>query len=187
MNGVQNKRKEVRKIREQMTDEELFLSKAYQESLGKFARVLGGNQAVRLVLSYMKEENSRIAFTDGNLIYLNAANQVTEQFPQREEKMASHEGLTAHECGHIRYSDFDRRTIYINGFSKGRIFPRPPQGQTPAEKRAAEELKQFVRRKDRVAVSVIAVATLLYRPIITLVACHRINRYNDMRTENGER
>ena len=32
-----------------------------------------------------------------------------------------------------------------------------------------------------------AVATLLYRPIITLVACHRINRYNDMRTENGER
>ena len=39
MNGVQNKRKEVKKIREQMTDEELFLSKAYQESLGKFARV----------------------------------------------------------------------------------------------------------------------------------------------------
>ena len=33
----------------------------------------------------------------------------------------------------------------------------------------------------------ICVATLLYRPIITLVACHRINRYNDMRTENGER
>lgn len=42
MNGVQNKRKEVKKIREQMTDEELFLSKVYQESLGKFARVLGG-------------------------------------------------------------------------------------------------------------------------------------------------
>jgi hypothetical protein len=32
----------------------------------------------------------------------------------------------------------------------------------------------------------ITVATLLYRPIITLVACHRINRYNDMRTEKGK-
>lgn len=173
MNGVQNKRKEVKKIREQMTDEELFLSKAYQESLGKFARVLGGNQAVRLVLSYIKEKNSRVAFTDGNLIYLNAANQMTEQFPQRDEKMASHEGLTAHECGHIRYSDFERRTVYVNGFSQGRIFPRPPQGQTPAEKRAAEELKQFVRRKDRVAVSVIA-----------MVASHLNNVLEDVYIES---
>ncbi len=30
------------------------------------------------------------------------------------------------------------------------------------------------------------VATLLYRLIITLVVCHRINRYNDMRTEKGK-
>ncbi len=52
MNGVQRKRKEVKKIREQMTDEELFLSKAYHDSLRKFARVLGGNQAVGLVLAY---------------------------------------------------------------------------------------------------------------------------------------
>ncbi len=32
----------------------------------------------------------------------------------------------------------------------------------------------------------IIVVTLLYRPIITLVVCHRINRYNDMRTEKGK-
>ena len=61
MNGVQSKRKEVKKLREHMTDKELFLSKAYQDSLRKFARVLGGNQAVGLVLAYTKEENSRIA------------------------------------------------------------------------------------------------------------------------------
>ena len=155
MNGVQSKRKEVKKVREHMTDKELFLSKAYQDSLRKFARVLGGNQAVGLILAYTKEEDSGIALTDGRTIYLNTANIVTEQFRERKEKMASHEGLTAHECGHIRYSDFDRRTIYTNGFSQGRIFPRPPQGQTPAEKRAAEELKQFVRRRDKAAVSVI--------------------------------
>lgn len=155
MNGVQSKRKEVKKIREQMTDEELFLSKAYHESLRKFARVLGGNQAVSLVLAYSKGEDSRIAFTDGTIIYLNTANIVTEQFQERKEKVASHEGLTAHECGHIRYSDFDRRTIYTNGFSQGRIFPRPPQGQTPAQKRAEEELKQLIRRRDKVAASVI--------------------------------
>ena len=32
----------------------------------------------------------------------------------------------------------------------------------------------------------IYVATLLYWPKITLVACHRINRYNGMRTEKGK-
>ena len=31
-----------------------------------------------------------------------------------------------------------------------------------------------------------AVAALLCSPVITLVACHRINRYNDMRTEKGK-
>lgn len=30
------------------------------------------------------------------------------------------------------------------------------------------------------------VATHFSRPIITLVACHRTNRYNDMRTEKGK-
>lgn len=155
MNGVQNKRKEVTRIKEHMTDEELFLSKAYQDSLRKFARVLGGNQAVGLVLTYTKDEDFRIALTDGKTIFLNTANIVTKQFQERKEKVASHEGLTAHECGHIRYSDFDRRTIYTSGFSQGRIFPKPPQGQTQAEKRAAEELKQFIRRRDKVAVSVI--------------------------------
>lgn len=155
MNGVQSKRKEVTRIKEHMTDEELFLSKAYQDSLRKFARVLGGNQAVGLVLTYTKDEDFRIALTDGKTIFLNTANIVTKQFQERKEKVASHEGLTAHECGHIRYSDFDRRTIYTSGFSQGRIFPRPPQGQTQAEKRAAEELKQLIRRRDKVAVSVI--------------------------------
>ena len=33
---------------------------------------------------------------------------------------------------------------------------------------------------------IIAVAALLCSPVITLVACHRINRYNDMRTEKGK-
>lgn len=32
----------------------------------------------------------------------------------------------------------------------------------------------------------ICVAALLCSPVITLVACHRINRYNDMRTEKGK-
>ena len=31
-----------------------------------------------------------------------------------------------------------------------------------------------------------SVAALLCSPVITLVACHRINRYNDMRTEKGK-
>lgn len=37
----------------------------------------------------------------------------------------------------------------------------------------------------REAISTI-VAALLCSPVITLVACHRINRYNDMRTGKGK-
>lgn len=33
---------------------------------------------------------------------------------------------------------------------------------------------------------VYCVATRFSRPIILLIACHRINRYNDMRTEKGK-
>lgn len=136
-----------------IASEQGFLRLELEVLLKRLKRNL--DQAVGLVLAYTKEEDSRIALTDGRTIYLNTANIVTEQFQNRKEKMASHEGLTAHECGHIRYSDFDRRMIYTNGFSQGRIFPRPPEGQSQAEKQAAEELKQFVRRRDKAAVSVI--------------------------------
>lgn len=41
-----------------------------------------------------------------------------------------------------------------------------------------------MRHKEFRAVN--AVAALLCSPVITLVACHRINRYNDMRAEKGK-
>lgn len=155
MNGIRNQKKELRKIRNSLTDEELFLSKAYQNSLWKFARVLGGKPSVRLMLAYVEGMKEHFAFTDGDLIFLNTINPVTEQFPSREGKMVSHEGLVAHECGHLRFSDFDRRGIYVGGFGKGKIYPKPPTGTTEAEQKVIEEIKSMVRQHDRAAVAII--------------------------------
>lgn len=138
-----------------MTDQELFESKAYRDSLWRFARVLGGKPSVRLVLEHKEGVKEHFAATDGDMIFLNTANPVTEGFPSREGKMASHEGLVAHECGHIRFSDFDRRRTYVGGFEKGKIYPKPPIGATEAEKRAIEEMKSMIKRRDRIAVAVI--------------------------------
>ena len=155
MNGTRNHKKQLRTIRNNLTDEELFLSKAYQNSLWKFARVLGGNQSVRLMLAYVEGMKERFAFTNGDMIFLNTKNPVTEQFLSREGKMASHEGLVAHECGHLRFSDFDRRGIYVGGFKEGKIFPKPPEGDTEKEKKAVEEIKSMVKQRDRAAIAII--------------------------------
>ena len=50
----------------------------------------------------------------------------------------------------------------------------------------SEKASTELSESEKASTELSDVANLLYRPIITLVACHRINRYNDMRTEKGK-
>ena len=145
-------RKRIIERKKAVTDQEFFLSEPYRASLGRLARTLGKKASVAFHITYDESPESSAAFTDGEQISLNAGNHISMSFPSREEKALSHEGLTAHECGHIRCSDFDRRRIYVEGFGKGCCYPSAPKPEGKAEEKAWEEIKAYLKHKDSIAV-----------------------------------
>ena len=102
-------RKRLKIRKEQIIDQELFVSEAYRAPLWRLAKALGQKPFVTLVIFYDESPGSQAAFTDGSQITLNTGNPISLTFPSREGRAISHEGLIAHECGHIRCSDFNRR------------------------------------------------------------------------------
>lgn len=143
--------KQIARIRGMIEDRELFLSESYRITLWKLAKALGQKPDVELVIAYREGEKNHAALTEGNFIYLNAANPVTVRFNGREERVRSHEGLIAHECGHLRCSDFMRRGMYVGGFAKGLVYPAPPKVKTAADKRAWSEMRECLLKGDPVA------------------------------------
>lgn len=152
MTGYQNqRRKRIQEVKETLSDKQVFLSKEYHDTLWKYAKVIGGKKDVTLNIWYEEAENSGIASTNGEHIFLNAANRITMGFPDRKQRAVSHEGFVAHECGHIRFSDFARRGVYVSGFERGLIFPEAPKNLEPADQRAWNEMKKYFVNVDKPA------------------------------------
>ena len=166
-------RKQIARIRDMTTDKELFLSESYRTALWKLAKALGQKRDVELVIAYQENETNHAALTDGKFIYLNAANPVTVRFNSREDRVRSHEGLIAHECGHLRCSDFMRRERYVGGFIKGLVYPVPPEVETAADKRAWTEMKEYLLKGDPIA-----------REVLKKTAAYLNNVLEDVYIEN---
>lgn len=145
-------RKRLKIRKEQIIDQELFVSEAYRAPLWRLAKALGQKPFVTLVIFYDESPGSQAAFTDGSQITLNTGNPISLTFPSREGRAISHEGLIAHECGHIRCSDFNRRSQYVNGFQKGLCYPAVPEQHDAADRRAWKEMKEYLEQKNPVAV-----------------------------------
>ena len=138
---VQQKRNRIKNRMGRLTDKDLFLSQSYHDTMLRSVRLLGQKNDITLFMDYEESDDARIAFTNGRLLYLNTANPITNLMTSRVSKIKSHEGFIAHECGHLRCSDFKRRGRYVSGFSRWRVYPKPPQVQLVYERKAWEEMK----------------------------------------------
>ena len=145
----------LRRMRDSLTDQELFLSTQYGSALSTYARALAKEKDIRMKVEYDISPESEAAYTDGRLIYLNTGNCITNQLSDRKQKIQSHEGLVAHECGHIRFSDMNRRQAYVEGYSEGIIFPEPPIAGNAQDKKSWSEIQDRLDRKDLATIGVL--------------------------------
>lgn len=145
-------RKRLKKRKQQITDQELFLSEAYRAPLWRLAKALGQKASITLSVFYDEDPTSQAAFTNGKEITLNAGNVISGSFFSREEKIVSHEGLIAHECGHICCSDFHRLSHYVSGFQEGLCYPAVPEQKDRADRKAWAEMKEYLTQKNPTAV-----------------------------------
>ena len=103
------KRNQIKNRMGRLTDKDFFLSQSYHDTMLKSVRLLGQKNDITLFMDYEESDDARIAFTNGRLLYLNTANLITNLMTGRVSKIKSHEGFIAHECGHLRCSDFKRQ------------------------------------------------------------------------------
>lgn len=135
MNANQKTLKKM--IREQelnITDEELFLSSAFQKHQTSLAQTATGRyrNGLQVLMEWDDDPEAYVAYTDNYKIHNNAANHLTQSFPTRYLRSQSLTGLTGHEIGHLRYTDFTSLGIYLSSMQNGSFYPNPPNFSTPS-------------------------------------------------------
>ncbi|MDO4274141.1 MAG: nitric oxide reductase activation protein NorD [Eubacteriales bacterium] len=133
MNANQKTLKKM--IREQelsITDEELFLSSAFQKHQTSLAQTATGRyrNGLQVLMEWDDDPEAYVAYTDNYKIHNNTANHLTQSFPTRYLRSQSLTGLTGHEIGHLRYTDFTSLGIYLSSMQNGSFYPNPPDFST---------------------------------------------------------
>ncbi|MFR0985267.1 MAG: hypothetical protein ACLSFZ_00675 [Frisingicoccus sp.] len=135
-------RQEIARMKEQISDEEYFLSERYRYLLRKMAEQITGDH-FSAVHTYAAPESGVRGWYDGQRIGINIANDVTSSFEKKELKKKSLVGYLGHECGHTNYSRTALRSNYLAGIKdEHRLYPRPPVAESEEEEQSLGELKK---------------------------------------------
>lgn len=153
MNSSQKKLQQM--IKDQtltITDEELFLSSAYQKYLSSMAKAATGRyrQGLQTLMEWDASDNAGIAYTNNYKIHINAGNQITQSFPSRMLRSESLAGLNGHETAHLLYTDFTTLGLYLGSMENGSFYPEIPVFEDQYQQ-GCEEMAEAMQEKDRAA------------------------------------
>jgi hypothetical protein len=143
-----NYRQKIRQMKEQISDEEIFLSERYQELLRKMSAQITRDH-FRNVHIYRDDEPESAGWCDGNMVGINIDNILTQSFYNKELKNKSLVGILGHECGHKNYSNSYLRGKYLDGILKEhKFYPHSPVPEAEGEKECLEALKECFQNEE---------------------------------------
>lgn len=139
----------IRDTESKITDEELFLSSAFQKYQTSLAKAATGRSryGLQVLMEWDSSENADIAYTDNYRIHCNAANSITQSFPSRFLRSQSLTGLTGHEIGHLRYSDFASLQLYLTNMENGSFYPEAPDNLPSGYKANLQDILDAWKKK----------------------------------------
>lgn len=157
-----NQKKLQRMIRRQefvISDQEFFLSAAFQNHLTSLARASTGRfqQGLQVVIDWDESKNADVAYTDSYKTYCNAANTITQSFPTRFLRALSLIGLDAHETAHLLFTDFITRNLYLTTLHNGSFYPEVPVFTQPHCQENLKEIQALMKKKDKAACQALAI------------------------------
>lgn len=153
MNSNQKKLQQM--IKDQtltLTDEELFLSSAYQKYLSSMAKAATGRyrQGLQTLMEWDTSSGADVAYTDNYKIHINAGNPITQSFPSRMLRSESLAGLNGHETAHLLFTDFTTLGLYLGSMGNGAFYPEPPSFDDQYQT-GCEEMLEAMQEKDKAA------------------------------------
>ena len=142
-----------------LTDQRFFLGRWFQDYLFGMAKGFCRKGPESLTVVWNRDRMDAGGCTDGKNIRINAA--VAARSGSREQKVLGIVGGAAHECGHINFSNFEKRRIYASGIREGILYPELPEPKNEQERQALGELQTCLNQKKEQELRVIR-ETLLY-------------------------
>ena len=151
MNSNQKKLQQM--IKDQtltLTDEELFLSSAYQKYLSSMAKAATGRyrQGLQTLMEWDASDGAGLAYTDNYKIHINAGNHITQSFPSRMLRSESLVGMNGHETAHLLFTDFTTLGLYLRSMENGSFYPEEPSFDDQYQENC-EEMLEAVHEKDK--------------------------------------
>lgn len=142
-------KKQILEERETITDEALFTSNAYADYQSGMAESASKRYktGVQVIMTWDTSPDAEIAFTDNSTIHENAGNYITTSFPTRLLRSLSLTGLTGHECGHLLFTDFTSRRLYLASLQSGSFYPADPSQTLTQYRYHYEEIKDAMDSK----------------------------------------
>ena len=109
-------RRRIENEKLKLTDEELFAGGAFSGYLSDMAEAATSRYKRHTAVYCFWDESpeAQAAYTDNRKICINAANSITRSFPTRKLRADSLVGMAGHEVGHILYTDFQMRELYVH-------------------------------------------------------------------------
>jgi len=142
-----------------LTDQRFFLGRWFQDYLFGMAKGFCRKGPESLTVVWNRDRMDAGGCTDGKNIRINAA--AAARSGSREQKVLGIVGVAAHECGHINFSNFEKRRIYASGIREGILYPELPEPKNEQERQALGELQTCLNQKKEQELRVIR-ETLLY-------------------------
>ena len=108
-----------------------------------------GAQAAERILHAAGIYDVRVQHVSGNLTdHYNPANKTLNLSDSVcNQTSVAAVGVAAHECGHINFSNFEKRRIYASGIREGILYPELPEPKNEEEKQVLGELQVCLEQK----------------------------------------
>jgi len=137
-------------VKSKITDKDFFTSNLFRGYLADMADATGKRyrKPIKIILDWDERDDAHAAYTDNQLIYINAASSITKDLPTRALKTEGLIGVLAHEVGHILFSDFEQLTRFKTAIGRGEFYPRVPVPNSEAEQEALADIMEIVRKPD---------------------------------------
>lgn len=142
-----------------LTDQRFFQGRWFHDYLFGMAKGFCRKEPESLTVVWERDRMGVGGCTDGKNIRINAA--ASARSGSREQKVLGMIGVAAHECGHINFSNFEKRRIYASGIREGILYPELPEPKNEQERQALGELQTCLNQKKEQELRVIR-ETLLY-------------------------
>lgn len=156
---MRNKKKfnrKVLKLKEELTDTEIFGSIGYVNLLKSVSKEISFDDFEE-ILTYECPEEPHMGWCDGQRIGINVGNEITKGFQTVKLRHDSIIGILGHECGHKNFSNHFLREKYIKGIiEEGKLYPHLPLPENEMEGLHLAQIREYLKEKDKVALAVLA-------------------------------